>query len=137
MKAIPLGLAVAMALGGTACTGDPPGGCADVAGVWQMTNDAPAGTSCSVGPSTFVWTITQEGCNVAVAESGASGTVAGDTLHVEWTWNLECFRYFEWATAAVAGDAMSGEWHVVRTSSGTCFGGGTCSAPVHGTRQVR
>ena len=88
-------------------------------------------------PPTFVWTITQEGCHIAIAESGASGTVAGDTLHVEWTWNLECHRYFEWANAAVTGDAMSGEWHVLRTSSGTCFGGGNCSAPVHGVRQVR
>ena len=76
-----------------------------------MTDDAPAGAACSVGPPTFVWTITREGRSVAIAESDASGTVAGD--------------------------AMSGEWHVVRTSSGTCFGGGTCSAPVHGTRQVR
>ena len=137
MKAFPLGLAVALALGGTACTGDPSAGCADVAGVWHMTNDAPAGASCSVGPATFVWTITQEGCSVAIAESGASGTVAGNALHAEWTWNLDCFRYLEWVDSAVSGDAMSGEWHVVRTSSGTCFGGGTCSAPVHGVRQVR
>ena len=104
-----------------------------MAGVWQMTNDAPA-EPLSVGD---LRRTSPKGCSVAIAENGAGGTVAGSTLHVEWTWNLECFRYLEWVDSAVTGDAMSGEWHVVRTSSGTCFGGGNCSAPVHGVRQVR
>jgi hypothetical protein len=138
-------LVVALFSVGCEEAGDPTPVCVSVGGVWDVNMVGESGTGITCPDASLVWTLSQTGCDVAIASqtwpplSGATGTLSDNRLTGRWEVRESCYKYLESIDVAIDGNTMTGEFIHIRAQvvyPADCPGLGICSAALNGVRRA-